>query len=120
MDANEVWKSLEIKDCYLKILGLNNNGTVSTTFDFGINPKRTHNYTKDYIEKYYVYAGYSSIWVLGNGFKNLSPRPVLIEYKPNPIEPKKIEIDPFDAIDPEKVLFGDYTGDKKVNEWREI
>jgi hypothetical protein len=107
MAPNQVWKSKETKSYILKIIGKNPNGTVKVTFDFGLTPKTTHNYTAEYLDQYYEYAGYESLWT--------DPWAV------KPPEPVKSELDKaFEDLDPEKVLFGDYTKEEKVNVWKEV
>lgn len=112
MNYDEVWKSKEASGYLMKIIGPNIDGTIKVTFDFRFNPRRTHNYSKWYIERYYEYAGYNVAWSLGKGLRILT----------KPVGPKKIEpkIDPFEELDPEKVLFGNYTGKDKVNIWKEV
>lgn len=113
MLPNQVWKSRETKSYTMKIMHMNPNGTVKVTFDFGLNPKTTHNYTIDYLNQFYEYAGYDSVWI-----NDWQPR---IVQQPVVVEQPKTELDKaFEALDPEKVLFGDYTGEKKVNTWKEI
>ena len=108
MTQNQVWKSKEKGSFILKILHPNGNGTVKVTFDFGLIPKTTHNYTVDYLNQYYEYAGYESFWT-----DPWAVKPV--------VEQPKTELDKaFESLDPEKVLFGDYTGEKKINTWKEI
>jgi len=121
MNYNEVWKSKETKNVLMKIIGPDPNGSIRVTFDFRLNPRRTHTYPKWYIEKFYEYAGYESIWKLGAG---LNAMPVKVE-RPIITEPiiEKTEAEKpmsLDDIDPEKVLFGNYTGAEKVNVWKEV
>lgn len=124
MQPNQVWKSKETKSYLLKIVGMNPNGTVKITFDFGYIPKTTHNYTVDYLNQYYEYAGYESVWV--NEAILTSPLPSVVAPINTPkqttaLDDQFSEIDKaFAELDAEKVLFGNYTGDKKVNTWREV
>lgn len=120
MNYNEVWKSKETKSVLLKIMGPNPDGTIKVTFDFRLNPRTTHNYTKWYLEQYYEYAGYESVWDLGEGLRPI-PAPVEEEVA---IGGDTLEVPAapvsLDDIDPEKVLFGNYTGKDKVNVWKEV
>ena len=109
MTPNQVWKSKEAKNYILKIIGHNPNGTVKVTFDFGLNPKTTHNYTKEYLDAFYEYAGYESRWI--DDWAKPVEIPVAV-----PTELDKA----FADLDPEKVLFGDYTKAEKVNVWKTI
>lgn len=122
MGPNQVWKSKEAKSYILKIMHQNQDGTIKVTFDFGLNPKRTHNYTLAYLEQYYEYAGYESYWVLGKGLTPIvvnTPVPKIEPVVEAPVE--KSELDKaFETLDPEKVLFGDYTKTEKVNVWKEV
>lgn len=120
MLPNQVWKSKEARSYVLKIIGMNPNGTVKITFDFGYTPKTTHNYTVTYLNQFYEYAGYESVWI--NDWVHTSP--VVTETPAplgEPLGPPMSDIDKaFVELEAEKVLFGDYTGDEKVNTWKEI
>lgn len=113
MLPNQVWKSKETKSYILKIIGQNPDGTVRITFDFGYTPKSTHNYTQDYLNQFYEYAGYESVWI--NDWTHLSP---VIEFGPAPITNEVNDF--FENMNTEKVLFGDYTKEEKVNTWKDI
>jgi hypothetical protein len=68
---NQIWKSKEINGNLLKVLGKNTDGSIAITFDMGLNPKRINNYQEWYLKHYYEYAGYTSYWSHGKGFKSL-------------------------------------------------
>ncbi len=61
MDYNEVWTHKD-NNCDMKILRRNQDGSIEITFDFGLNPRRTYQYQKSYIEEHYKSAGYKSTW----------------------------------------------------------
>jgi len=108
MAPNQVWKSKETKSYKLKIVGHNQDGTVKVTFDFGYTPNTTHNYTQDYLSQFYEYAGYESIWI-----DDWTPKIV--------IAPVKTATDEFfENLTADRVLFGDYTKDQKINVWKDV
>ena len=113
MAPNQVWKSKETKSYILKIVGQNPNGTIKVTFDFGFNPKKTHNYTVDYLNQFYEYAGYDSVWI--NEWVHTSP---VIDPKPVPVKSATDEF--FENLTADRVLFGDYTKDEKINIWKDV
>ena len=118
MLPNQVWKSRETKSYILKIVGLNPDGTVQVTFDFGYSPKKVFKYTADYLNQFYEYAGYESKWL--NEHVMTSPVPAATPAPINtPTEAAALE-KAFAELDPEKVLFGDYTKAEKVNVWKAI
>jgi hypothetical protein len=109
METNQVWKSKEARSYLLKILGKNPDGTILVTFDFRLNPRRVHNYTVEYLEQFYEYAGYESVWKIDS---RLMPIP--------PVQEPPVVPAPVEEIDVERVLFTNHTGGRKENVWKEI
>lgn len=121
MQVNQVWKSKESKSYLLKILGKNPDGTVLVTFDFRLNPRNVHSYQPWYLEQFYEYAGYESVWYLDS---KLSPIPPIVQepvVEPQVVvEQEKSADQVFAELDPEKVLFTNHAGGRKENVWKEI
>jgi hypothetical protein len=120
MDVNQVWKSKESKSYCLKILGKNPDGTILVTFDFRYNPRSVHKYPVWYLEQYYEYAGYESVWKIDPRLTQFQP---VQEMVPAPQEeklPEPTTTQVLEEMDVDRVLFTNHTGGKKENVWKEI
>lgn len=72
MQPIEIWKSKELKNSFLKILGKNPNGTIAVTFEMNnMTPTNIHNYQQWYLEQYYESTGDTQVWVLDPTLKQL-------------------------------------------------
>jgi hypothetical protein len=137
MDVNQVWKSKEAKSYLLKILGRNPDGTILVTFDFRLNPRRVYSYPLWYLEQYYEYAGYESVWSLdaklapipapkppdASSPESSSSGPVTSPVTPTTEPPESaaaVAEQAVAALDLEKVLFTNHAGGRKENVWKEI
>ena len=112
MDYNEVWKHKDknMSNYKLKILGPNPDGSVKITFDFGLTPKRTYNYQKEYLKEVYEYAGYKSSWSLDKSLMDLTPQAPIAD----------VVKDALSEFRTEDILFSDHTGKEKINKFQTL
>ena len=72
METHQIWKSKELKNQFLMILGKNPDGSVAVTFDFDhIIPGRTHNFQPWYLEQFYEKTEGSLTWIIDPKLKQL-------------------------------------------------
>ncbi len=72
MDFDEIWKSKEIKNVFLRILHKNDDGSIDVSFDFShIFPKRVHKYQKWYLEQYYAPTGNKHSWTIDPSLRRI-------------------------------------------------
>ena len=74
METYQIWKSKEIKNTFIKILGQNPDGTIAVSFavsHFVPAPMHVHNYQPWYLEQFYENTGEAQNWVVDSKLMKL-------------------------------------------------
>ena len=65
METHQIWKSKELKNQFLLILGKNPDGSIAVTFDFNhIDLGTVHNFQPWYLDQFYEKTDGSLTWVI--------------------------------------------------------